>query len=540
MATQINPSKGQHLPHTFGLWSGISIGWLTINSFGGISFILFISLSAGGLPTLVYGYTASSLCVMCIMLVFAQCSARFATAGGAYHYAVFLTPEKYRRQVAYPLGWLNYAGWVLTHAACCAVTATLFLALINLCDADFDVTVRWRLFVAYMIVAMGCWLVNLFGLRGIPTLENIGCWATAIGFIAFSVLLLVKAPKAPASFVFVETSNRTGFVSDENAFVVQLANQVVTRYSSTGFAVLLGLMNSFSTLMGLDGPAHLAEEIPQPKRFLPRIMIIVILSQFAIGLVWILVLGFSVKDLDAIVATSTGVPVLEIIRLAIGSRAAAIVFCCILLVNMVASSLGSAITMSRQGYAFARDNGLFWNDKLVHLSPNTNLPVWSINLSCAIVSAIGLIYLFSLTAFNAIIGAQAVCQIISFGFPALVLLLTKRSMLHASPRWDFGVWSNPVYIVAILYSVLVIIVAFIPQTHPVTADTMNYTVLIMTCLAVAMIAGWLFEGRSKFSPLRNVDIDSDVQVIEGLEEDAEQCDQDKRQKAHVIAHDQTA
>ena len=131
-------------------------------------------------------------------------------------------------------------------------------------------------------------------------------WATAIGFIAFSVLLLVKAPKAPASFVFVETSNRTGFVSDENAFVVQLANQVVTRYSCTGFAVLLGLMNSFSTLMGLDGPAHLAEEIPHPKRFLPRIMIIVILSQFAIGLVWILVLGFSVNDLDAIVATSTG------------------------------------------------------------------------------------------------------------------------------------------------------------------------------------------------------------------------------------------
>lgn len=69
---------------------------------------------------------------------------------------------------------------------------------------------------------------------------------------------------------------------------------------------------------------------------------------------------------------------------------------------------------------------------------------------------------------------------------------------------------------------------------------MNYTVLIMTCLAVAMIAGWLFEGSGKFSPLRNVDIDSDIQVIEGLEEDVEQCDQDKRQKAHVKAHDQTA
>ncbi|KAM0241436.1 hypothetical protein ACHAP5_007633 [Fusarium lateritium] len=113
-------------------------------------------------------------------------------------------------------------------------------------------------------------------------------------------------------------------------------------------------------------------------------------------------------------------------------------------------------------------------------------------------------------------------------------------MLLASPRWDFGAWSTPVYIVAVLYSVIVIIVAFIPQTHPVTANTMNYTVLIITCLAVAIIAGWLFEGSSKFSPLRHVDIETDVQVIEGLAENVEQCDKDKRQKADVMAHDQTA
>ncbi|KAG5743892.1 hypothetical protein H9Q72_012139 [Fusarium xylarioides] len=433
------------------------------------------------------------------MLVFAQCASRFATAGGAYHYAVFLTPEKYRRQIAYPLGWLNYAGWVLTHAACCAVTATLTLSLINLCDAEFDVTVRWRLFVAYLIVAIGCWIINLFGLRGIPTLENVGCWATAIGFVAFSVLLLVKAPKSSASFVFVETRNDTG-------------------YSSTALAVLLGLMNSFSTLMGLDSPAYLAEEIPQPKRFLPRIMIIVILSQFAIGLIWILILGFSITDIDAIIATSTGVPVIELVRLATGSRVAAIVFCCILLVNMVGSSLGSAITMSRQGFAFARDIGLFWNERLTYLSPRTNLPTWSINLSSAIVVVIGLIYLFSLTAFNAIIGAQAVCQIISFGFPALLLLLTKRSSLPSSASWNFGRWSNMIYTVTILYCVVVVIVAFIPQTHPVTAATMNYTILIMGCLAAAMATGWLLEGHSKFSPPTHDETLPDVQVIEGVEE----------------------
>lgn len=43
------------LEDTFGPWSAISLGWLTINVFGGMSFALFVSLSAGGVPVLLYG-----------------------------------------------------------------------------------------------------------------------------------------------------------------------------------------------------------------------------------------------------------------------------------------------------------------------------------------------------------------------------------------------------------------------------------------------------------------------------------------------------
>ncbi|KAH6685854.1 amino acid/polyamine transporter I, partial [Plectosphaerella plurivora] len=433
-------APGDQLPHTFGLWSGISIGWLTMNVFGGMSFILFVGLSAGGIPAILYGFIASSVCVLCIILTFAQCAARYATAGGAYHYATFLIPAKYRRQCAYPLGWLNYCGWVLTHAACCAIVATLTLALVNICRPEFDVSTRWQLFLIYLAMVVLCWAINLFGLNGIPTLELIGCWATILGFIGFSIALLVKAPKASPHFVFVQTNNDTG-------------------YSSTAFAVLLGLFNSFSTLMGLDCPTHLAEEVKTPKKLIPRILLIVILSQFVIGVLWILVLGFSITDMPAIIGTSTGVPVVELIRLATGSDAAAIIFCLILIVNNGTSALGSGVTMSRQGYAFARDGGLFWNTKLTEISPRTKLPNWSIHLPSGIVALIGLLYLFSSTAFNAIIGSQAVCMIISFGCPALIMLLTKRSTLPQSRHWNFGGISNLIYIVAVLYSVLVTIVA---------------------------------------------------------------------------------
>ena len=145
--------------------------------------------------------------------------------GGAYHYACFLVPNKYRRQVAYPLGWMNYLGWIFTHAGCCAIVATLVLGLVNLCHPGFDVTSRWKLFLVYLAVDALCWLCNLWGVKGIPTIELIGCmftmntemmvltvkgYTTALGFVAFTITLLVKAPKADPSFVFVEINNDTG------------------------------------------------------------------------------------------------------------------------------------------------------------------------------------------------------------------------------------------------------------------------------------------------------------------------------------------
>lgn len=80
----------------------------------------------------------------------------------------------------------------------------------------------------------------------------------------------------------------------------------INRYDSTGLAVVLGLFNSFTALMGLDGPTHLAEEIPQPRRRLPRILIIVVISQFFVGVVWILVIGLSITDLSAVRNSATG------------------------------------------------------------------------------------------------------------------------------------------------------------------------------------------------------------------------------------------
>lgn len=77
-------------------------------------------------------------------------------------------------------------------------------------------------------------------------------------------------------------------------------------YSSSALAVVLGLYNSMTALVALDASCHMAEEIPRPTHMIPRILYLTILVQFLVGTVWILVIGFSITDIDAIINAPSG------------------------------------------------------------------------------------------------------------------------------------------------------------------------------------------------------------------------------------------
>lgn len=111
--------------------------------------------------------------VTAIMATFAECAAIFPTAGGAYHYALFLLPEKHRRKAGYPLGWLNFFGWVLTIAACASIAAGLTMSLINMCNPDFDTSRRWQLFLFYILWSVVAWAINCFMLSAVAWIENV-------------------------------------------------------------------------------------------------------------------------------------------------------------------------------------------------------------------------------------------------------------------------------------------------------------------------------------------------------------------------------
>jgi amino acid transporter len=64
---------------------------------------------------------------------------------------------------------------------------------------------------------------------------------------------LSTAPKNSAEFVFTNFSNDIGW--------------------SNGVAWILGLLQSALSLIGFDAATHMAEEMPQPSRDVPRAML---------------------------------------------------------------------------------------------------------------------------------------------------------------------------------------------------------------------------------------------------------------------------
>lgn len=75
------------------------------------------------------------------------------------------------------------------------------------------------------------------------------------------------------------------------------------------------------------------------------------------GMIFILVMLFSLVDPDTVLTTNTGSPVVELIYQATGSRAAAVVLGCALAVCFVNGTNGSVTSGSRLLWATARDNG---------------------------------------------------------------------------------------------------------------------------------------------------------------------------------------
>ncbi|KAH7240460.1 amino acid permease-domain-containing protein [Fusarium solani] len=420
--------------------SATSVGATTTNSAIGVILSFYTTLSYGGSVLLFYGFLAMAFVGLCTAVTLGELSAGFPDVGGQYVWAARMSPHRYRRFLSYMCALLSWGGAICVGAATCLIAPLLVFQAVAFFDPSF-VYKPWMGFLAYQGV-------NLLTL--IPSL--------------FEYLL----PKSAESF-FTNFYNTSGWPA--------------------GVAVLIG-MNSLNWCFScLDSVVHLSEEIPNPRRNIPRALMWSIVVGAATGV--LIIFAFIINNTDYETRNSA----IPMIYYTFRSKGAAIALLALLIVSTIGAQWGIHVWQSRLAWSIGIDKGLPMHDHLSRVAGAPfGTPIWALLFSAAVTSVLGCLYLASERAFNSFTGAGLLFQYSSYVIPVVMLHYQGRSSF---PHGDF--WFPRFRCVANLVMCAWVVVALIfycfPYSFPVVTAEMNYVSVAVGVFLFLIMISWFSYGR---------------------------------------------
>jgi len=318
----------------------------------------------------------------------------------------------------------------------------------------------WHTVVAYQVINTFAFLFNCVG-KVLPKVATAALYTSLISFVVILITVPATSPThSDAKFVFATFVNSTGWKSD-------------------GIAYIVGLINANWVFACLDSATHMAEEVGKPEKSIP----IAILGTVAIGFttVWFYCISmfFSIRDLEPLLNTPTGVPILELFYQALRNKAGAIVLESLVLVTGIGCQISSHTWQSRLCWSFARDRGLPGHQWLSKISKTLDVPFIAHCVSCFIVGLLGLLYLGSSTAFNSMVTACIVLLYISYAIPIICLLIRGRNNITHGPFWlgRIGLVCNWVVLAWTLFTT---VMYSFPMVMPATAGCKSFPHVVST------------------------------------------------------------
>jgi amino acid transporter len=182
-------------------------------------------------------------------------------------------------------------------------------------------------------------LFNVFVARKLPGVEGAVFAIYVLAFIAFFVVLLAMGDRSGGKEVFTDFQDNAG-------------------WGSIGTACFVGVSGPVITLIGSDSAVHLAEELKDAARQLPRALLITAGVNYLLGFLMLLAFVFVVGNVEEVLATKTGQPWVQVIWNTTQSRTPTIVMSVFIVFFFLFTATNANTTSSRQLFAFSRDGGL--------------------------------------------------------------------------------------------------------------------------------------------------------------------------------------
>ncbi|KAJ5356297.1 Amino acid/polyamine transporter I [Penicillium concentricum] len=460
------------LAKSFNLLSACATGITTGNAWAVLGGGIIASLYNGGPPGIIYEFATASFFYCFIAASIAELASAIPASGGVYHWATITAGPRYGRLCGWFAGWLNGLAWTFAVAGNCSMTGSMIVYSYALYHPEVEPQ-RWHVFVCYLIISWLCCLTVMFCQRALPLISRIGSFFIVAGF-GITVLVCAIMPSrngagyASNDFVWKDWSNVTGY--------------------SNGFTFLAGMLNGAFAIGAIDCVTHIAEEIPDARRNIPRALACQVTIGFATGFCYLISMFYAVTDLPLIVNANSISPLGDIYLQATGSRAGAVGLLTLTIAPIFCATIGCYITAGRTFYVLGRDDATPFSKHIGAISPTWHSPLYA-TLACGVfLTCIGAIYVGSYTAFEAFIGSFVLLTTLSYFLAIFPHLITGRKNIRPGPFW-MGKVGSVVNAVACMYIAVSFVIYCFPYTLPTSPEEMNYTSVI-TCGLTLLVALW--------------------------------------------------
>jgi len=272
------------------------------------------------------------------------------------------------------------------------VAANFVLGTAQLNHPDYTIE-RWHTVLVAYLIAFVATASNIFLPHALNKISKfILVWNIIAFFVCFITILATNDQKQPASFVFGEFQNFSGF--------------------NAPYGAIVGLLQSAFGMCCYDAPSHMTEEIKNARKQAPRAIVMSVYIGAVTGFVFLISLSFCMGDLETMAGTATGVPVIEIFFHSTGSVAGASTLASLIAVIALVCANSLMAEGSRAVYAFARDHGLPFSRTFSKVSKKRQVPIYALLLTCVVQMAFDSIYFGTTTGFNTVISiaTQGFCM----------------------------------------------------------------------------------------------------------------------------------
>lgn len=413
-----------------------------------------------------WSWLLASVFILSIGISLAELASGIPTSGGLYYWTFYYAPKNYRVPISFIIGFSN------TMALCCGfvsigyanaeqIMSTVYIAR----NGSFHITrgILYGVFCGCVLLQALCTCLSS---RKIALLQRISSiFHTSIVIIYLTALPIGTAKRAhhfnDGSFIFGKFDDFSDW--------------------PTGFQFILSMTTAIYAIGAFDCCIHMSEEAKNASSSVP----IGIIGSATISII----LGFFIivctsacmnKDILAVINTPTGFPIAQVIYDSLGKKWAIAVMSFMSICQWFIGASGLA-ALSRQVWAFARDDGLPFSTFFKVVNEKVHVPVRAVLFATSVALMLGCICFGGSTVSNAFFTLSVSGNYLAWGAPIFLRLTTGRQKFipgkfHLGARLSLlNSW------ISCLWAAFVIVISMFPANRNVKVDTMNYTCVIFFC-----------------------------------------------------------